>query len=214
MERFTTLETKAIGLPVANIDTDQLIPARFLKHPRSDGYGQFLLHDLRWDANGSPRDNPIDEPGPAGAALLIARRNFGCGSSREGAVYALADFGVRCVAAPSFGDIFASNAVKNGLLPARISEADTEALLTSLVLVRGGRVQVDLPGQTIVAGNLVVSFAIDPVWKTQLLNGWDDVDLTLAEQARIDRFRAEDALARPWARPRRDIEKSSLIRAT
>jgi 3-isopropylmalate/(R)-2-methylmalate dehydratase small subunit len=123
MERFTALETKAITLPQANIDTDQLIPARFLKHPRSEGYGRFLLHDLRRDASGSPRDNPIDHPTRAGAALLIARRNFGCGSSREGAVYALADFGVRCVAAPSFGDIFASNAVKNGLLPAQVSEA-------------------------------------------------------------------------------------------
>ncbi len=202
MDRFTRLETKAITLPHANIDTDQLIPARFLKHPRSDGYGRFLLHDLRWDASGSPRDNPIDQPALAGAALLIARRNFGCGSSREGAVYALADFGVRCVAAPSFGDIFASNAVKNGLLPARVSEADAEALLTSPVLTGGGRAHVDLPEQTIVAGNLVVSFEIDPVWKTQLLNGWDDVDLTLAEQAAIDRFRAEDASARPWAIPR------------
>ena len=159
MERFTRLETKAITLPHANIDTDQLIPARFLKHPRSDGYGRFLLHDLRWDASGSPRDNPIDQPALAGAALLIARRNFGCGSSREGAVYALADFGVRCVAAPSFGDIFASNAVKNGLLPARVSEADAEALLTSPVLAGGGRAHVDLPEQTIVAGNFVVSFA-------------------------------------------------------
>jgi 3-isopropylmalate/(R)-2-methylmalate dehydratase small subunit len=201
MERFTALETKAITLPQANIDTDQLIPARFLKHPRSEGYGRFLLHDLRRDASGSTRDNPIDHPTRAGAAFLIARRNFGCGSSREGAVYALADFGVRCVAAPSFGDIFASNAVKNGLLPARVSEADVEALLTSQVVAGGGRVHIDLSAQTIIAGNLVVSFAIDPVWKTQLLNGWDDVDLTRAEQARIDRFRAEDASTRPWATP-------------
>jgi 3-isopropylmalate/(R)-2-methylmalate dehydratase small subunit len=88
MERFTALEAKAIALPQANIDTDQLIPARFLKRPRSEGYGPFLLHDLRHDANGAPRDNPLDQTGRAGAALLIARRNFGCGSSREAAVYA------------------------------------------------------------------------------------------------------------------------------
>ena len=202
MERFTALETKAIALPQANIDTDQLIPARFLKRPRSEGYGPFLLHDLRHDANGAPRDNPLDQTGRAGAALLIARRNFGCGSSREAAVYALRDFGIRCVAAPSFGDIFASNAVKNGLLPATISETDVEALLTSQALAGDGEVRVDLLAQTIAAGNWVSSFAIDPVCKIQLLNGWDDIDLTLTEAVHIDRFRAEDAAARPWATPR------------
>jgi 3-isopropylmalate/(R)-2-methylmalate dehydratase small subunit len=202
VERFSALETKAIGLPHANIDTDQLIPARFLKYPRSAGYGPFLLHDLRRDESGARRGHPLDHPSRAGAALMIARRNFGCGSSREGAVYALADFGIRCVAAPSFGDIFASNAVKNGLLPALVSEADAEALLGSHHLRGEGRARIDLLNQTIIAGNLVVSFAIDPIWKTQLLNGFDDVDLTLAEQARIDRFRAEDASVRPWATPR------------
>jgi 3-isopropylmalate/(R)-2-methylmalate dehydratase small subunit len=201
VERFLTLETKAIGLPHANVDTDQLIPARFLKHPRSVDHGQFLLHDLRWDASGASRGHPLDHLSRGGAALVIARRNFGCGSSREGAVYALADFGIRCVAAPSFGDIFASNAVKNGLLPALVSEADVEALLGSHHLRGEGRAHIDLPNQTIIAGNLVVSFAIDPIWKTQLLNGFDDVDLTLAEQARIDRFRAKDASMRPWATP-------------
>jgi 3-isopropylmalate/(R)-2-methylmalate dehydratase small subunit len=201
MERFTALETKAIMLPQANIDTDQLIPARFLKRPRSEGYGPLLLHDLRRDESGASRDNPLDHPIRAGAALLIARRNFGCGSSREGAVYALADFGIRCVAAPSFGDIFASNAVKNGLLPAQVSGGDAEALLTSPVIVGGGLVRVNLPAQTIVAGNLVVPFAIDPVWKLQLLNGWDDVNLTLSEKTRIDLFRARDTAARPWAIP-------------
>ena len=134
MEPFDALDTKAIVLPQANIDTDQLIPARFLKRPRAEGYGHLLLHDMRRDSSGAPRDNPLDHPIRAGAALLIARRNFGCGSSREGAVYALADFGIRCVAAPSFGDIFASNAVKNSLLPAQVSVGDAEALLTSPVI--------------------------------------------------------------------------------
>ena len=202
MEPFDALDTKAIVLPQANIDTDQLIPARFLKRPRAEGYGHLLLHDMRRDSSGAPRDNPLDHPIRAGAALLIARRNFGCGSSREGAVYALADFGIRCVAAPSFGDIFASNAVKNSLLPAQVSVGDAEALLTSPVIAAGGLVRVNLLLQTIVAGNLVIPFAIDPVWKLQLLNGWDDVDLTLNEKARIDRFRAQDAVARPWATPK------------
>lgn len=199
MEPFKTLETSAIPLALANVDTDQLIPARFMKRPRAEGYGPFLLHDLRQDAGGGPRDNPLDDPRRAGAAVLIARRNFGCGSSREAAVYALLDFGVRCVVAPSFGDIFASNAVKNGVLPARVSEADAEALLASLAVAEGRAVRVDLAAQTISAGNLVAPFAIDPVWKTQLLNGWDDVDLTMAEQSSIERFRVEDAKARPWA---------------
>ncbi len=199
MEPFKTLETPAIALALANVDTDQLIPARFMKRPRAEGYGPFLLHDLRRDADGAPRDNPLDDPRRAGAAVLIARRNFGCGSSREAAVYALLDFGVRCVVAPSFGDIFASNAVKNGVLPARVSEADAEALLASLAVAEGRAVRVDLEAQTISAGNWVAPFAIDPVWKTQLLNGWDDVDLTLAEQPAIERFRAQDAKARPWA---------------
>ena len=201
MKPFETLETPAIVLALANVDTDQLLPARFMKRPRAEGYGPFLLHDLRRDATGAPRGNPLDDPRLAGAAVMVARRNFGCGSSREAAVYALLDFGVRCVVAPSFGDIFASNAVKNGLLPARISEADAEALLASPVVANGGAVRVDLAAQTISVGNLVAPFVIDPVWKTQLLNGWDDIDLTLAEQPNIDLFTARDAKARPWATP-------------
>jgi 3-isopropylmalate/(R)-2-methylmalate dehydratase small subunit len=126
---------------------------------------------------------------------MIARRNFGCGSSREAAVYALTDFGYRCVIAPGFGDIFASNAVKNGLVPATVSEADAEALLTS----EATDITVDLDACEIRAGNIVVSFTIDKVWRTQLLNGWDDIDLTLAEADAIARFVAADRIARPWA---------------
>lgn len=198
MKPFDALETPAIPLALANVDTDQLIPARFMKRPRSEGYGPFLLHDMRAGPDG-PLANPLDDPRRAGAAVLVARRNFGCGSSREAAVYALADFGLRCVLAPSFGDIFASNAVKNGLLPARVSEEDAEALLGSAWVQEGRPLRVDLAAQTVTAGNLVVSFAIDPVWKTQLLNGWDDIDLTLAERPAIEAFRQRDAAARPWA---------------
>ncbi len=133
--------------------------------------------------------------------MLVARRNFGCGSSREAAVYALADYGIRCVIAPSFGDIFASNAVKNGLLPARVREDDAEALLASEAVREGRAIRVDLASQTITAGNLVAAFDIEPVWKTQLLNGWDDIDLTMALAGEIESFRARDAAARPWATP-------------
>jgi len=123
MQPFRQVEAPGAALPLANVDTDQLIPARFMKRPRSEGYGGFLLHDLRFDPEGAARPDAVladaEERRPA---VLVARRNFGCGSSREAAVYALADFGIRCVVAPSFGDIFASNAVKNGVLPARVSE--------------------------------------------------------------------------------------------
>lgn len=197
MEPFTIIETPVVPLALANVDTDQLIPARFMKRPRASGYGPFLLYDLRNTGKGS--DSVLDDPRRAGAAVMVARRNFGCGSSREAAVYALLDYGIRCVIAPSFGDIFASNAVKNGVLPACVSEVDAETLLASTSAIEGLSIRVDLAAQTIIAGNLVFSFAIDVVWKTQLLNGWDDIDLTMAERPAIDRFRTQDLKARPWA---------------
>lgn len=192
MKPFTRDTALMLKLPVANVDTDQLIPARFMKEPRQPaGYGRFLLHDLA--AAGTA-------PAPApGQTIVVARRNFGCGSSREAAVYALADFGFRAVIAPSFGDIFASNCVKNGVVPATVSEEDAERLLDTADLP----VTVDLAAQTIACGNVVVPFAIDPVWRTQLLNGWDDIDLTLAEGDAIAAFTVRDAGERPWAAPRR-----------
>jgi 3-isopropylmalate/(R)-2-methylmalate dehydratase small subunit len=192
MTPLSSATGQALRLPLANVDTDQLIPARFMKEPRKPlGYGRFLLHDLVSDgAAPAPRE---------GQSILIARRNFGCGSSREAAVYALADQGFRVVIAPSFGDIFASNCVKNGILPATVSESDAEALLSAADVP----LTVDLEACRILAGNLVVDFAIDPVWRTQLLNGWDDIDLTFAEADAIAAFVARDAAARPWAAPRR-----------
>ena len=199
MKPFVTSSTPAYPLPLANVDTDQIIPARFMKQPRSAGYGQFLLHDLRREA-GSPAA-VLDDPRRAGAQLLIARRNFGCGSSREAAVYALADAGIRCVIAPSFGDIFASNAVKNGLLPAKVAEEDVDELLQDPLVLGEGPVTVDLAAQEIRVGNKKYIFQIEPVWKTQLLNGWDDIDMTRSYADDIARFTARDATARPWAKP-------------
>jgi len=202
MRPFTSLTAPACPLPLANVDTDQLIPARFMRRPRSEGYGNFLLYDLRFDADGRPRsDFVLNDPGFTASEVMIARRNFGCGSSREAAVYALADYGIRAVVAPSFGDIFASNAVKNGLLPAEVSEEDAERLLAAADFVTRRAIAIDLAGQTITAGNLVVPFSIDPIWKKQLLNGWDDIDLTLNETARIRAFMENDAARRPWATP-------------
>jgi 3-isopropylmalate/(R)-2-methylmalate dehydratase small subunit len=184
------------------VDTDQLIPARFMKQPRSAGYGSFLLHDLRFDAGGARRPGfALDEPRYAGARTLVARRNFGTGSSREAAVYALWDHGVRVVVAPSFGDIFASNAVKNGLLPATVSEADAEALLQFLQTAKEPQLTVDLEACKLEGGALQIVFAIDPARRLQLLNGWDDLDLTELRREEISRYRRLRAADAPWAFP-------------
>jgi 3-isopropylmalate/(R)-2-methylmalate dehydratase small subunit len=189
MQRFTTLTATACPLPFSGIDTDQLIPARFMNRTRAEGYGPYLLHDLR--AQGG---YPLDDPRCAGAGILIARRNFGGGSSREAAVYALADFGIRCVVAPSFGDIFAANAVGNGVLPAVAAEADVEAMLAAAPAA----FTVDLAAGTIAAGNRIWGFTLNAVWRHKLLHGWDDIDLTRRYQGAIEAFVAADRVERPW----------------
>lgn len=204
MKPFTTLEATACPMPLANIDTDQIIPARFMKRPRSEGgYGQYLFYDFRYDAAGNKQENfALHDPRCANAQIIIAKRNFGCGSSREPAVYALADYGIRCVIAPSFGDIFASNSIRNGVLPAAVSEADADALLHSAHVLAGLPVRIDLAQQTIVAGNLSVGFEIPAQWKARLLNGWDDVDLTKSHASEIAQFAARYQSEAPWAAPR------------
>lgn len=202
MKPFTSLTALACPLGVENVDTDQLIPARFMKRPRSEGYGDALLHDLRRDAGGAPRaDFALNDPRWQGAGILIAGRNFGGGSSREAAVYALVDHGFRCVIAPSLGDIFKSNAVNNGLLPIALPEADCRRL-TELVVQGDGRVSVDLHRQEIGCGVTRIGFAIDPVWRMKLLNGWDDIGLTASHAEAIEAFQKNDAGLRPWAQPR------------
>ena len=194
------------GLPalLANVDTDQILPARFLKLPRSSELGRVLFHDLRRDAQGNERpDFPLNRPIWRDARVLVAGRNFGGGSSREAAVYALYEAGIRCVVAPSFGDIFAQNAVKNGLLTAVLSEADVAELGAAIAADPDMPVTVDLEEQTISRGNRSFTFSIDPVSRNQLLNGWDDVDMTDSYAARVAAFKATDRERRPWARPAR-----------
>ena len=190
---------RAAGLPLDGIDTDQLIPARFMSAPRADGYGRFLLHDLRFGPDGAPRpDFPLNRH--PDASILVVGRTFGGGSSREAAVYALQDFGIRAVVGPGFGDIFAANAVNNGLLPARVSDTAAAALLDALGPGRADAT-VDLEQCTIALAGLTVTFALDPVWRTKLMNGWDDIDLTASLATEIRAFRDRDAAARPWAVP-------------
>lgn len=196
MDPFVTLTAPAVPLDIANIDTDQLLPARFLKKPRSAGYGNFLLHDER------KLGFPLDDPAYAGARVLVTDRNFGCGSSREGAVYALVDGGFRCVVAPSFGDIFAANAAKNGLLTITLPEETVAELRRQLQEAPGVAVTVDLPAQTLTGPDgQPLPFAIDPFKKECLIEGLDDVALTLRLQDAIDAFDRADAEARPWLVP-------------
>jgi 3-isopropylmalate/(R)-2-methylmalate dehydratase small subunit len=202
MEKFTELTAPACPLDIANLNTDQLLPARFLKLPRSAGLGKFLLHDLRHDAQGRERPEfPLNRPQWREARILLGRRNFGCGSSRESAVYALLDHSVRCVIAPSFGDIFAENAAQNGLLTAVVNEAAAADLIARLNDVPALLVTADLEKQSILCGNYALPFSIDPVRRTRLLKGWEDIDLTQSYRDEIAQFKAADRRRRPWAAP-------------
>src|SRR5258706_13686604 len=202
MDKFIRLTAAACPLDVANLNTDQLLPARFLKLPRSAGLGAVLLHDLRFDADGRERPNfPLNQPAWRDARIVVGARNFGCGSSREAAVYALYDYGVRCVIAPSFGDIFSGNAVQNGLVTAIVTDDEAAEIMEMLNRAPELPVTVDLEQQTIVCGNKTYSFTIDPVRRMRLLNGWDDIALTESFRDRIASFKAGDRSRRPWAVP-------------
>jgi len=202
MEKFVRLTAKACPLNLSNVNTDQILPGRYLKLPRSPELGRALFQDLRRDAAGKLKpDFPLNAPAYREAKILLAGRNFGGGSSREAAVYALYEAGIRCVIAPSFGDIFAQNAVKNGFLAAILPEAEVAELAAAIAADPDVPVTIDLEQQTIVRSNRSFSLAIDPVSRNQLLNGWDDIDLTQGHRERIAAFKAADRERRPWARP-------------
>jgi 3-isopropylmalate/(R)-2-methylmalate dehydratase small subunit len=202
MEKFTRLTATACPLSDENIDTDQILPARYLKLPRSGEHGKVLFQDLRFDAAGNERpDFPLNQSPWRAAKIIVAGRNFGGGSSREAAVYALLDYGIRCIIAPSYGDIFSQNAAKNGLLTAVVTEAESRALTAALNREPTLPVTVGLEGQTIVCGELRIQFTIDPARRTRLLNGWDDIDLTASCRDQINAFRSADSQRRPWAIP-------------
>jgi 3-isopropylmalate/(R)-2-methylmalate dehydratase small subunit len=202
MEKFIRIAGPACPLPDENIDTDQILPARYLKLARTGEHGKVLFRDLRFDAAGREQpDFPLNRPCWRDAKIIVSGRNFGGGSSREAAVYALCDYGIRCVIAPSFGDIFSQNATKNGLLTAVLSEAETGALLAALTRGPSKTVTVDLVSQSIACGEFKCQFTIDPARRTRLLNGWDDFDVTNSFRDRIGNFKAADREARPWAIP-------------
>jgi 3-isopropylmalate/(R)-2-methylmalate dehydratase small subunit len=190
VQPVSLIESPAVPFPRANIDTDQILPARFLQKPRRGDYGRFAFHDLRFRADGTEdRDFILNRPQFRGAHVLVANTNFACGSSRENAVWALYDYGFRAALAPSFGDIFFSNSMKNGLLPIVLPAEVIGSLLKHLEQFPGAAVRVDLPAQTVTlpdgAGH---HFEIDEFTKYCLLNGFDELDYTLSRADEITEF--------------------------
>jgi 3-isopropylmalate/(R)-2-methylmalate dehydratase small subunit len=190
MEAFQLLDDVALPIERANFDTDQIVPARYLQKPRSDDFGAYLFRDLRFRKDGSETpDFVLNRPAYRPARIVVAARNFACGSSREHAVWALYDYGIRAVIAPSFGDIFYANALKNGLLPIVLAEATTAALLQASVSQPGSRIRVDLETQTVTAPDgSQHGFSIDSFSKHCLVNGIDELDYTLSQMSRIVAF--------------------------
>jgi 3-isopropylmalate/(R)-2-methylmalate dehydratase small subunit len=192
MEPFKTLTALAAPLDRTNVDTDQIIPKQFLKRIERTGYGDFLFFDWRRTASGEP--NPefeLNDPRYKGAQILIAGKNFGCGSSREHAAWALSDFGFRCVIAPTFADIFFSNAGKNGIVLARLTEDQVAELLTKAQTVPGYKLTVSLEDQTVTdETGFKANFDIDPFRKFCLIEGLDDIGLTLRHESALDTFEA------------------------
>jgi 3-isopropylmalate/(R)-2-methylmalate dehydratase small subunit len=202
MDKLAKLTGAACPIDQPNLNTDQILPARYLKWTRAMGIGKVLFQDLRFDAEGKERpDFPINRPPWRNAKIVVGARNFGCGSSREAAVYALYDYGVRCVIAPSYGDIFSGNAIQNGLLTAIVTDEEAAEIMAALNRTPELPVTVDLDEQTIVCGNRTYKFSIDPVRRMRLLNGWDDIDLTKSYRERIAAFKENDRAARSWAVP-------------
>lgn len=198
MRKFTTLFAIAAPLPIQNIDTDMIIPKQFLKTIKRTGLGEGLFYEMRYDANGKKVENFVLHREPyTNAHILIALENFGCGSSREHAPWALADFGITCVIAPSYADIFYNNCFKNGILPITLPRDQVDMLL-QYAQSSTNKVTVDLPNQTVKAGNHEFDFKIDPFRKHCLVNGLDDIGLTLEKSKEIADYETRMANERPW----------------
>jgi 3-isopropylmalate/(R)-2-methylmalate dehydratase small subunit len=200
MRAFTTLTGLAAPLPLANVDTDKIIPARFLKTIARTGLGRHLFAGLRYREDGSEDPDFVLNQEPYRAAeVLIAFENFGCGSSREHAPWALLDFGIRCVIAPDFADIFHNNCFKNGVLPVRLPRAVCEQLMEDARLGANARFTIDLERQVVVRPNgETIGFEIDPLRRDMLLQGLDEIGETLRRVPSIDGFEARQRASQPW----------------
>ncbi len=192
MEKFIRIKAVAAPLPLANVDTDMIIPAQYMKSLTRSGLGKHLFQELRFAEGGRERtDFILNKPACRNAEILIADRNFGCGSSREHAVWALTDFGIRCVIAPGFGDIFSGNARKNGLLLIRLPEPLCDRLRSEIALAQYTPIEVDLEARQIrLASGKAVEFSIDAADRRILMEGLDDIDRTLRHAEAIARFEA------------------------
>jgi 3-isopropylmalate/(R)-2-methylmalate dehydratase small subunit len=208
MRAFTTLIARALPLDRANVDTDAIIPKQYLKSIKRAGFGPFLFDDWRYlDPGtlavpvGTRRKNPefvLNRAQHAGAQIMLARENFGCGSSREHAVWALEDYGFRCIIAPSYADIFYNNCFKNGVLPVVLEAAEVDALFEAVAADAGTQITVDLAAQRVTAGAFSAKFPIDAFRKDCLLRGLDDIGLTLQHADAIRAYEKRRAIEAPW----------------
>lgn len=209
MKAFTTLDGLVAPLDRANVDTDAIIPKQFLKSIQRSGFGPYLFDEWRYHDHGEPgmdctgrplqADFVLNQPRYQDTSILLARENFGCGSSREHAVWALDEYGIRCILAPSFADIFFSNCFKSGLLPIRLDAALVEKLFAAVKATPGYRLRIDLAAQTVTQPDGTAhKFEIDPFRKECLLNGWDEIGLTLRHAEAIRAFEARQRQQAPW----------------
>jgi len=198
MQKFNIVKSIIAGLPLINIDTDMIIPKQFLKTIKRTGLGKNLFHEMRYDLNENEITNFIlNKPDFKNAKILVALDNFGCGSSREHAPWALLDFGIQCVIAPSFADIFYNNCFKNGILPVVLKNSEVDELL-EFSKSSNNSVTIDLPKQEVKAGEKIYKFEIDSFKKHCLIEGLDDIGLTLQKSQKIADFEEKNRQITPW----------------
>jgi 3-isopropylmalate/(R)-2-methylmalate dehydratase small subunit len=200
MDKFTTLSGIAAPMPLVNIDTDMIIPKQFLKTIKRSGLGVNLFDEMRYDGDGAEiADFVLNKPAYRKAEIIVAGENFGCGSSREHAPWALLDFGVRCVISTSFADIFYNNCFKNGILPIVLPKEQVDALMEDAERGENARITVDLEAQTVSASDgTEFAFEVDAFKKQCMLNGLDDIGLTMEKIAAVDTFEAKYQAQMPW----------------
>ena len=200
MDKFTTLTGVAAPLPMINVDTDAIIPKQFLKTIKRTGLGKHLLYELRYDEDGKEKpDFVLNKPAYRKAQILVAGENFGCGSSREHAPWALLDYGIRCVIAPSFADIFHNNCFQNGILPIKLPQADVDKLMDDANRGANATITVDLEKQEIRGPDGgCIKYEMDPFRKRCLLEGLDNIGLSLESEKAIGEYEAKAQAARPW----------------
>jgi 3-isopropylmalate/(R)-2-methylmalate dehydratase small subunit len=199
MKPFTTLTAIAAPLPMMNVDTDMIIPKQFLRTIKRTGLGINLFNDMRYDEQGKPLANFVLNREPfTRANILVTGENFGCGSSREHAPWALLDFGLRCVIAPSYADIFYNNCFKNGILPIILPQDQIDEIMARITEQPGAEVTIDLPEQKIISGNKTYAFDVEPFRKNCLVHGLDDIGLTLEKAKAIETYEETRQKQKAW----------------